>query len=185
MCSLLQALPGNLGIEEVTFNDFEMSDEAWSLLFRSLATHPRGIISLSILLGFSSSLTYSAVSITTRMNAILQMLRHNTVIHTIDLSDQLRDEETYQKKSILPRLEMNRSCFEMQRQAVTRSDPCIRPHLLGRALHVVRYNPDLVFRFVLENIPAFVRMEEVEENSAIPLENDPIVTFGERRKTPP
>jgi hypothetical protein len=89
------------------------------------------------------------------------------------------------RKSILPRLEMNRSSFEMQRQAVKRADPSIRPQLLGRALHVVRYNPELVFLFLSENVPAFVRTEEEEagdEDSGIPLENDPNLLSGQKRK---
>jgi hypothetical protein len=54
---------------------------------------------------------------------------------------------------------MNRACFEDQRQAHKRADPSIRGQLLGRTLHVVRYNPDLLFRFLSENVPAFVRSD--------------------------
>jgi hypothetical protein len=81
------------------------------------------------------------------------------VVRIIELPAAVRDEEVYQN-SILPRLEMNRTCFEVQRLAVKRADPSIRPQLLGRALHVVRYNPNLVFQFLSENVPAFVRTEE-------------------------
>jgi hypothetical protein len=79
---------------------------------------------------------------------------------------------------------MNRTCFEVQRQSVKRADPSIRPQLLGRALHVVRYNPNLVFRFLCENILAFVRTEEEEEDSATPLQNDPGIVSGQKRKAP-
>jgi hypothetical protein len=92
------------------------------------------------------------------MNAILQMLQHNTVVQTITLPDQLRDEAVYQN-SILPRLEMNRSYCEVQRQALKRANPSIRPKLLGRVLYVVRHNPNLVFPFFSENVPAFVRTD--------------------------
>jgi hypothetical protein len=98
---------------------------------------------------------FSAGSKAARMNAIVQMLQINTVVHTIELPDAFSDEEVYQN-SILPRLEMNRSLFEVQRQAVKRADSSIRPQLLGRALHVVKCNSDLVFRFLSENVPAFV-----------------------------
>ena len=87
------------------------------------------------------------------------MLYSNTMVHTIELPDAYTDEEVYQN-SILPRLEMNRTCFEVQRQAVKRADPSIRPQLLGRALHVVRYNPELVYLFLSENVPVFVRTGE-------------------------
>jgi hypothetical protein len=157
MRSLLQALPGNIGIEHLTLKHFQMSDETWSLIFRSISRHPR--------VGFLSLTNYrprpqrlSAASKTRRMNAILQMLQHNTVLRTIELPDAFETEELYQN-SVLPRLEMNRSCFEVQRQALKRADPSIRPQLLGRALYVVQYNPNLVFQFLLENVPAFVRTE--------------------------
>jgi hypothetical protein len=112
------------------------------------------------------------------------MLYGNTMVHTLELPDAYTDEEVYQN-SILPRLEMNRTCFEVQRQAVKRADPSIRPQLLGRALHVVRYNPELVYLFLSENVPAFVRTEEEQEqDSATPLLNDPTIVAGQKRKAP-
>jgi hypothetical protein len=176
MRSLLQALPGNRGIEDLSLNYIVMSDETWSLFFRSLSTHPR---IKRVCIVYRSNL--SAESMTTWTNAIFQMLQDNTVLQTIDLPDPFKNEAVYQN-AILPRLEMNRSCFEEQRQAVKRADPSIRPQLLGRALHVVRYNPDLVFRFLSENVPAFVRAEE--EDSAIPLQINPAIVSGHKRKAP-
>jgi hypothetical protein len=180
--SLAQALPGNMGIEHLAFSDNGLSDEIWSLLFRSLSTHPR-IKILSIesesTFGFRNSavpnilvpLPCPAESKTKIMKAIIQMLRLN-----IEFPGVVNNGEVY-RNSILPRLEMNRACFEVQRQAVKRADPSIRPQLLGRALYVVRYNLNLLFQILSENIPAFVRAEE-EEDSVIPLENDPIIVSG-------
>jgi hypothetical protein len=184
--SLAQALPGNMGIEHLTLRKFRTSDEIWNLFFRSMSRHPR-LEYLTI----PNSRYYrpqilSAASKTARMHAVLQMLRYNTVVQTIDLADHFRDVEVY-LNSILPRLEMNQTYFEVQRQAVKRADPSIRPQLLGRALHVVRYNPNLVFQFLSENVPAFVRTEEEEEeeeDTAISLQNDPIVVSGQKRKAP-
>jgi hypothetical protein len=180
MRSLLLALPGNMGIEHLAFVRLEMSDETWILLFRSLSTHPR-INYLSIDNRFAIRL--SAESKSTMMNAIIQMLHLNTVVLTIEVPDAFRDEAVYQNV-ILPRLEMNRTCFEVQRQAVKRADPSIRPQLLGRALHVVRFNPNLLFQFLSENVPAFVRTEDEEEDSVIPLENDSAIVSGQKRKAP-
>jgi hypothetical protein len=181
--SLIRALPGNMGIEHLTVRASH-SDENWSLLFRSMSRHP----SLeSLWIRYPTNILgrqiLSAASKTTRMQAVLEMLRHNTVIRTIDLADHFIDVEIY-LNAILPRLEMNRSCFEVQRQAVKRADPCIRPQLLGRALHVVQYNPNLVFHFLLENVPAFVRTQEEEEASPVPLQNDPLIVSGQKRKAP-
>jgi hypothetical protein len=179
MQSLLQALPGNRGIEDISLNYIEMSDETWSLFFRSLSTHPR-IKRVSLI--YSSArdhLLLSAQSKTARMNAIFQMLQSNTLVHTMILPDDFNDEALY-RNAILPRLEMNRTCFKVQRRALKRADPSIRPQLLGRALYVVRYNPNLIFRFLAENVPAFLRAEQ--EDSTISLQNDPAIVSGLKRK---
>jgi hypothetical protein len=118
------------------------------------------------------------------MDAILQMLQLNTVVQTIELPGEIRLEAVYQN-FILPRLEMNRTCFEVQRQAVKRADPSIRPQLLGQALHAVRFNPELVFLFLSENVPAFVRTEGEElGDSAIPLQSEPAIVSGQKRRAP-
>jgi hypothetical protein len=186
--SLAKALPTNQGLELLALNNVVMSDETWVLLFRSLSTH-NTMKSLS-LIGWRSHL--SAESKTTRMRAILQMLQHNTVMRTIQLSDDFTEDEEMYQSSILPRLEMNRNSFEVQRRAVKRADLSIRAQLLGRALHAVRYNPDLVFRFLSENVPAFVRSEDddnddVGDDAVTPSENDPtaFINSGQKRKTPP
>jgi hypothetical protein len=155
--SLAQALPGNMGIEHLAIDldldigSLKKSDETCRLLFRSLTMHPR--------IHFLSILSYSGIAKSTIMNAILQMLHLNTVVQTIELPGRIRREALYQN-SILPRVEMNRRQFQVQRQALKRADPSIRPQLLGRALHVVRYNSNLTFLFLSENVPAFVRAGE-------------------------
>jgi hypothetical protein len=192
-CSLLRVFPGNMGtrIEHLTVGGC-FSEATWCLIFRSLATHPRiTVLSVPDPPGVPYSFQpLSAASKITRMNAIVQMLHLNTVVQTIDLFHSFDAEEVY-RNSILPRLEMNRNWFEVQRQAVKRADPSIRPQLLGRALHVVRYNPELVFLFLSENVPAFVRTEEKEEEDGdreqefvTPLEQDPIIASvaGQKRK---
>jgi hypothetical protein len=66
------------------------------------------------------------------MNAALRLAQCNTLVHAIVMHDEDKDEDFFQN-SIVPRLEMNRNCFEDQRQALTRADPSIRGQLLGRA----------------------------------------------------
>jgi hypothetical protein len=124
--ALSHALATNQGIEDLFLTEFEMSDETCRLLFRSLSTHPR-IKRLSIWNAYGSSLTYSAEAERNILDAILRMLHLNTVVLKIKLPDGFENEEVY-RNSILPRLEMNRSCFEMQRQAVKRADPSVRPN---------------------------------------------------------
>jgi hypothetical protein len=124
------------------------------------------------------------------MDSILQMLRRNTTLIRIVLPRAFDEEEVYQN-SIHPRLEMNQSFIEVQRQTVKRADPSIRPHLLGRALHVVQHNPDLVYRLLSENVPAFVWTGEEEEGNEedpnIPLVNEPdaLSVSEQKRKASP
>jgi hypothetical protein len=182
LCSLLQALPGNMGIEDLTLHDVKLTDKNWCLLLHSLSPHPR--IECVTYKDFSTP-PLSAASKIARMKAVLQFLRHNTVVHTLDILDGFVNEEVYQN-FIRPRLEMNRNYFEVQRKALKRADPSIRSQLLGRALHVVRYNPNLIFQFLSENVPAFVRTEEDEEkHPAISLQiESATIASGQKRKAP-
>jgi hypothetical protein len=132
------------------------------LFIGSLAAHPRiNFVSVPNSMAINGP-RLSAASKATRMNAIIRMLYQNTVVCTIELPSTFYNEEVYQN-CILPRLEMNRSCFEVQRQALKQADRAVRSQLLGRALHVVRYNSDLVFLFLSENVAVFVGDEEEEE----------------------
>jgi hypothetical protein len=90
------------------------------------------------------------------MNAVLRFAQCNTMVHTIEVKPDAAIDEEFFQDFIAPRLEMNRTFLEDQRRALRRADLFIRGPLLGRALHVVRNNPDLLFRFLSENIPAFV-----------------------------
>jgi hypothetical protein len=163
--TLAQALQGNLGIENLRV--LPQSNETRSLLLRSLWAHPR-IQSVTIPFIEQSI----AESKTIMMNEVLRMVQCNTVVRTINLQPNDAKYEEFFQNSIVPRLEMNRSCFEDQRRALTRADPSIRGQLLGRALHVVRYNPDLLFRFLSENVPAFARSDE----------DGPSIPTGRKRK---
>jgi hypothetical protein len=155
--SMLSAIRGKYSVKKLVIAgttgeaERKSSDETWSLLFSSLSTHPL-IEVVSLIIPWTH---LSAEEKADRMNAILYMLRLNTAVHTILMPNSFRRGAVYQN-SILPRLEMNRSCFEVQRQALKRADLSIRPQLLGRALHAVQYNPNLVFQFLSENVPAFV-----------------------------
>jgi hypothetical protein len=175
--SLAQALTGNMGIEHLTLCAFHMHIESWGLLVSSLSKHPR--IKLLSLRGMGAA----DYIWSTMMGTIIQLLHFNTVVLAIELPEGILREAVY-RNSILPRLFMNRTCFEVQRQAMRRADPSIGPQLLGRALHVVQYNPELVFQFLSENVPAFARTAEEEEDSTIPLETNPAIVSGQKRKAP-
>jgi hypothetical protein len=72
------------------------------------------------------------------------------------LTTECDEKETRLKSLSIERDAAVALAVEFQTQAVKRADSSIRPQLLGRALHVVKCNSDLVFRFLSENVPAFV-----------------------------
>jgi hypothetical protein len=134
--ALAHALPHNKSIIKLHLHNFAMDDETWDLLFHSMSTHPRLEI---VRLGNTADdppTTWSDDSKTSRMRSIVRMLQRNAVVHTIDLPDNVRDDEIFQNY-IQPRLEMNHSRFELERRAMARADASIRAKLLGRALHMV------------------------------------------------
>jgi hypothetical protein len=101
---LIQALSGNMGIEHLTLEDFDITEKLWKLLFRSLSAHPR-LKCLSINHNYHAWMTINrSLSVrkkVARMNAIMWMLQHNAVLCTIDLPGDLDTEDVYQN-SILP-----------------------------------------------------------------------------------
>jgi hypothetical protein len=79
-----------------------MSDETWSLIFRSLSTHPRiNFLSAPHRNSILQFQPLSAASKTTRMKAMIQMLHLNTVVHTIEVPDAFNNEEVY-PNSVVP-----------------------------------------------------------------------------------
>jgi hypothetical protein len=140
--SIAGALKENKGLVDVelTYN-FRMSDETWDILCDSLKTHPtlqilklrpmqqpfldRG--ALAYRMGRVHVLTPPDV-LKTQIQALVDMLKGNKSIHTIDLHDRYSEYELY-RESINPYLEKNRV------HAIQRTSPtAYRAKLLGRAL---------------------------------------------------
>jgi hypothetical protein len=97
----------------------------------------------------------SAASKTDMMNAVLRLVQCNTLVHTINMPDHAKDEEFFQN-FIIPRLEMNRNCFEDQRQALKRAYPSIRGQLLGRAFFARRpFQSRFIVSLSLGEYPGF------------------------------
>jgi hypothetical protein len=90
-------------------------------------------------------------------------MQANTVLQTVHLSDGERDDQIY-TENICPRLETN--LFRPRVLAVKKTaDRPFREKILGRALYCVRSKPNLVWMFLSQNVDAFVRSEEEEENT--------------------
>jgi hypothetical protein len=91
------------------------------------------------------------------------MMQQNTVLQTIHLSEDERDEQIYTEE-IHPYLETNRYRPRVLAVKKTKDRP-FREKVLGRGLYSVRRNPNLVWMLLSENVDAFVRSEEEEEES--------------------
>jgi hypothetical protein len=95
------------------------------------------------------------------------MMQHNTVLQSIELSASERDDQIYTQE-IHPYLETNQYRPRVLAVKKTKDRP-FREKVLGRALYSVRSNPNLVWMLLSENVDAFVRSEEEEINSEVPV----------------
>jgi hypothetical protein len=165
MVILFVALANNRGLVELDMPFDSTNGDNWGILCASLKTHPT-LTSLDLRdtrprnpAGFRIVLTDEQKSHRTRMLA--DMVQRNTALHTITLSERERDEEIYTEE-ILPYLETNLYRPRVLAVKEIKERP-YREKVLGRALHSVKSNPNLVWMFLSENVDAFVRLEEAEE----------------------
>jgi hypothetical protein len=117
--------------------DFGKSDEAWGAICDSLETHPTlEVLELRNL--YYSSFHPSVY--TSRLQALVHMLKVNTLIHTIHLDERYSEHEIY-RGSVIPYLERNRLRSRLLAIQKTRQ-MTYRAKLLGRALLAVRTDPN-------------------------------------------
>jgi hypothetical protein len=115
-----------------------VSDETWSAICDSLKTHPTLEV-LDLRVYFMNTTTAPAV-ITSRMQALLNMLKVNTSIYTLHLHDRYAEHELY-RESIVPYLATNR--LRPRVRAIQKSRPFgYRAKVLGQALLGARTNPN-------------------------------------------
>jgi hypothetical protein len=136
-----------------------MSDVNWSILCESLKAHDT-LTSLNLHNGTWRNLPDDRKTHRTRLLA--DMVQHNTVLHTINLSERERDEQIY-TGLILPYLETNLYRPRVLAVKQTKERP-FREKMLGRALASVKTNANLVWTFLSENVDAFVRSESKDED---------------------
>jgi hypothetical protein len=143
------------GIEELNLDGCFIRAENWSILAKSLKTHPT-ITRLSL------SNTRPRISVKMsheerkcRTLALAEMLQDNTVLHTICLQEDESDSHVY-VESIEPRLEMN--LYSPLVAAIKRIDARFRRALLGKALQSesVRNRPNIIRMFLSGNADVVV-----------------------------
>jgi hypothetical protein len=136
--AIADALRESKGLVELnlSYGCFGENDETWSVICDALKTHP----TLEVL-NLSSSLTTAAkipAVITSRMQALLDLMKMNQLIHTIRLKDVHSRHELFQG-SVIPYLETN--LLRPRLLAIPKTRPiAYRVKMLGRALLAARTN---------------------------------------------
>jgi hypothetical protein len=133
------ALRENRGLIELNLpNRLRLSDEAWDAVCDSLKTHPTlQVLDLSSAL--RAPLMTQAV-ITSRIHALLDMMKMNMSIHTIHLDSSYSEHELF-RQSVTPYLETNQLRARIHVIQKARPIP-YRVKVLGRALLSTRADPN-------------------------------------------
>jgi hypothetical protein len=160
---LFRALASNRGLVELRMAWCSINKENWAVLCESLQGHPT-LTSLSLAYtcplnpsGISTRANLSKEQKRDRTRMVADMMRENTILQTINLCEDERDEQIC-TDAILPHLLANR--YRPRVLAVTETrDRDIREKVLGRALYSVKSNPNLVWMFLSKNTGAFVPLK--------------------------
>jgi hypothetical protein len=163
MAILFAAVANNKSLVDLDLNGRSINNDSWTLLCESLKAHPT-LTSLDIR-NTRYTLVLSDEQKSHRTRLLSEMMKENTVLHTITLWEGERDEKIYMEE-ISPYLETNR--YRPRVVAVKKTtERLFREKVLGRALDCVKSNPNLVWMFLSENVDAFVRSEEEEEAEVV------------------
>jgi hypothetical protein len=154
MAILFTALASNRGLVDLDLRSCYISDDNWSILCQSLQAHPT-LTSLNLRLTMPRSSTGIIIFLTDdqkahRTGLLAETMQHNTVLLSINLPEDERDEQIY-TESILPYQETNR--YRPRVLAIKKADIQIRRPLLGRALQTksVRNDSNILWMFLSGN----------------------------------
>jgi hypothetical protein len=169
MAILFRALANNSGLVELELQQHPISDDNWSIVCESLKAHPT-LTNLNLRFTGPRSLTGGRNGLSDEQKAhrsrvVADMMKENTGLHTIQLSEAGRDQQIYTEE-IIPYLETNRYRPRVNAIKKTIARP-FREKVLGRALCLVKSNPNLVWMFLSQNVDAFVRSEEEDSGVAV------------------
>jgi hypothetical protein len=129
--AIADALRESKGLVELDLSyGLKMRDETWGAICDSLKTHPT--LQVLNLRAPNNNGTPAQAVITSRIQALLNMLKMNMSIHTIYLNSSYSEHELF-RGSVIPYLETNR--FRPRIRAIQRKRPIsYRAKVLGRAL---------------------------------------------------
>jgi hypothetical protein len=136
----------NKGLVELDFQNFRrVSDETWGAICDSLKTHPTlGVLNMPSTL--DTAMTGPAI--TSRVQALVDMMKVNTSIYTIDLDIRYSRHELF-RESVIPYLETN--LFRPRLLAIQKTRPMYRAKVLRQALLAVRTDPNRLWMLLSGN----------------------------------
>jgi hypothetical protein len=110
---------------------------------------------------------------THRTRVLAEMVKRNTVLRTINLSDGERDGQIY-TQDISPRLEMN--LYRPRVLAISKADILLRRALLGLALRTesVRNESNLIWMFISRNADVVLQSDEDREQVGVASASVPV-----------
>jgi hypothetical protein len=146
--AIANAVRENKGLVELDFQfALSVSDETWGAICDSLKTHPTLEV-LYMPATLNTAMTGPAI-ITSRIQALLDLMKLNLSIHTMHLHDQDSNHELF-RESVIPYLETN--LFRPRLLAIQKTRPiAYRAKVLGHALLAVRNDPNRLWMLLSGN----------------------------------
>jgi hypothetical protein len=148
---LFRSLASNRGLVDLDLQQNAISNDNWTILCESLQAHPT-LTSLDLWSTRPRRPTGASIAVVDEQKAhrtrlLAEMMEQNTILQTIGLSRNERDEQIY-TESILPCLGMN--IYRARVLAINKADISLRRPLLGQALQTksVRNNSNLLWMFL-------------------------------------
>jgi hypothetical protein len=162
---LLRALAENLGIKLLDLGSIKITDEGWSIMCQSLASHPAiECLDLdeTVFCDINSEPSYRGSHVMLmsvgRKRSLVEMLKVNTTTTKIEIGSKDRDESVW-RSEIEPRLEMNK--FRSRIFAVKKTQGTLRAPLFGRAVHTIDDNATFLYMMVKGNVDVFAGLARV------------------------
>jgi hypothetical protein len=145
--AIANALRENKGLVELSpLFGFHANDETWGAICDSLKTHPT--LEVLDLLGREPPPMAPDVT-TSRIQALVDMMKVNTSISTIHVNTCYSETEMY-RESVIPYLETNR--LRPRLLAIQKTSPiAYRAKVLGQALLAVRTDPNRLWMLLSGN----------------------------------
>jgi hypothetical protein len=139
--AIASALRENKGLVNLDLqHDFTMIGETWDAVCDSLKTHPTLQVLNLRSTPWPSEVPRFPAELKPRVQALVDMLKVNMLIHTIHLTPHHSEHELF-RGSVIPYLETNR--LRPRLLAIQKTRPiAYRTKVLGRALFAVRTDPN-------------------------------------------